>query len=119
MSLALDPLASDERWRALGGILVLIQGCGSPDVAHRARRTFLRRLLASLVRKAKRLAADAVASVPLLLQARHRHVPWRVAILCESPHAEPSHSSVLGSRSCVLSCASTHSSRRRRCRQSA
>ncbi|KAL1521639.1 hypothetical protein AB1Y20_021296 [Prymnesium parvum] len=68
MSLALDPVASDERWRALGGILVLIQGCGSPDVAHRARRTFLRRLLASLVRKAKRLAADAVASVPLLLQ---------------------------------------------------
>lgn len=54
----------------------LVQACGSPEVAHRVRRTLLRRLLASLLRLAKRLAEEAASSVPLLLQARGERLVW-------------------------------------------
>jgi hypothetical protein len=62
----LESMQRDERWRALDHVLVLVQGCGDVEVSHRVRRTLLRRLLASLVRQAQRLANEAASSAPKL-----------------------------------------------------
>lgn len=68
VELEAPPGTRDGGWRALDVGLVVASGCGGPRLARRARRMLLHRLLASLVRYAPRLVAEAAAAAPKLMK---------------------------------------------------